>query len=72
MWWSKSRRALSGYKPGSTQTSFAIEKRAGGHAFQLNFGNGNATTPGQIARAATMTTTGTGLQHVPQVLSEVV
>jgi Membrane bound beta barrel domain (DUF5777) len=44
---------VSGNAPGSTLTSFAIEKRAGGHVFQLNVGNGNATTPGQIARGAT-------------------
>jgi hypothetical protein len=39
-----------GYKPGVTQGSFAIEKRAGGHVFQLNFSNGTGTTMGQIAR----------------------
>lgn len=41
---------VSGYDAGTTQVSFGIEKRAGGHAFQLNFGNANGTTPGQIAR----------------------
>jgi hypothetical protein len=40
----------SGYKPGTTQGSFAIEKRAGGHVFQLNFSTGFGTTMGQIAR----------------------
>ena len=40
----------SGYKPGGNQGSIAIEKRAGGHAFQLNFSNNVGTTMGQIAR----------------------
>jgi hypothetical protein len=30
--------------------SFGIEKRAGGHLFQLNFSNGFGTTFGQVAR----------------------
>jgi hypothetical protein len=30
--------------------SVAIEKRVGGHVFQLNFSNSFATTMGQIAR----------------------
>lgn len=42
----------SGYKPGSNQTSFAIEKRAGGHMFQLNISNGPASTPANLARGA--------------------
>lgn len=32
--------------------TFAAEWRVGGHSFQLNFSNGLATTPGQIARGA--------------------
>ena len=40
----------SGYDPGVNHGSFAIEKRAGGHVFQLNFSNSFATTMGQIAR----------------------
>jgi hypothetical protein len=40
----------TGYKPGVTQGSFAIEKRAGGHVFQLNFSNSFGTTMAQIAR----------------------
>jgi Membrane bound beta barrel domain (DUF5777) len=40
----------SGYKPGVNHGSFAIEKRAGGHLFQLNFSNAFGTTMGQIAR----------------------
>jgi hypothetical protein len=41
---------LSGYKPGVNQASFGIEKRAGGHTFQINFSNGFGTTLGQLAR----------------------
>jgi hypothetical protein len=41
---------LNGFDPGVTYASFAIEKRAGGHAFQLNFSNGFGTTMAQIAR----------------------
>jgi hypothetical protein len=43
---------LSGFKPGTHQGSFGIEKRAGGHVFQLNFSNAFATTLGQAARGA--------------------
>jgi len=42
-----------GNAPGTTQGSFAIEKRAGGHTFQLNFSNGVGTTLGQVARGGT-------------------
>jgi hypothetical protein len=42
----------TGYAPGDHHASFAIEKRAGGHTFQLNFSNGFGTTMGQIARGA--------------------
>jgi hypothetical protein len=41
---------VGGYDPGVTHVSFGIEKRAGGHAFQLNFSNSFATTMAQIAR----------------------
>jgi hypothetical protein len=41
---------LSGYAPGTAQYGFAIEKRAGGHMFQLNFTNSAGTTFAQIAR----------------------
>ena len=37
----------------STTASFGIEKRAGGHVFQLNFSNGFGTTMGQLARGGT-------------------
>jgi hypothetical protein len=40
----------SGFEPGVNHGSFAIEKRAGGHTFQLNFSNSFATTMGQLAR----------------------
>ena len=39
-----------GFRPDTMQASFAIEKRAGGHSFQLNFSNCIGTTFGQIAR----------------------
>ncbi len=38
----------SGYKPGVNHASFAVEKRAGGHTFQLNFSNSFATTRRQL------------------------
>ncbi len=41
---------VSGYDPGVHQVSFGIEKRSGGHLFQLNFSNGLGTTLGQLAR----------------------
>ena len=40
----------SGYRPGVNHGSVAIEKRAGGHVFQLNVSDSFATTMGQIAR----------------------
>lgn len=40
----------SGFDPGSHHAAFGIEKRAGGHTFQLNFSDSRATTMGQIAR----------------------
>jgi hypothetical protein len=41
---------LSGYDPKRTSGSFAIEKRAGGHAFQLIFSNTFGLTMAQLAR----------------------
>jgi hypothetical protein len=41
---------LSGYAPGKPQYGFALEKRAGGHMFQLNFTNGAGSTLAQVAR----------------------
>lgn len=43
----------TGYAPDVTLGSFAIEKRAGGHTFQLTFSNGTGTTPSQVARGGT-------------------
>lgn len=40
----------SGYEPGVSHRSFAIEKHLGGHMFQLNFSDSFATTMGQVAR----------------------
>ena len=41
---------VAGYQPRENQGSFGIEKRVGGHSFQLNFSNGFGTTMGQLAR----------------------
>ena len=43
---------VSGYKPGANQGSFAIEKRLGGHMFQLNFSNAFGTQLTQLAQGA--------------------
>jgi hypothetical protein len=43
---------LGGYTPDTHGASVAIEKRAGGHVFQLNASNTFATTMGQLARGA--------------------
>ena len=40
----------AGYKPGVSHGGFAIEKRVGGHMFQLNFSDNFGTTMAQIAR----------------------
>jgi Membrane bound beta barrel domain (DUF5777) len=40
----------TGYAPGETYVSFAVEGRAGGHSFQVNFSNGFGTTLRQVAR----------------------
>jgi uncharacterized beta barrel domain-containing protein DUF5777 len=39
-----------GYSPQEPAYAFGIEKRYGGHLFQLNFGNSQGTTFGQLAR----------------------
>ena len=44
---------VAGYDARAHQASFGIEKRAGGHSFQLNVNNGFGTTWGQIARGGT-------------------
>ena len=41
---------VDGFDPGSTAASFALEKRVGGHAFQLVFSNTFGLTMAQIAR----------------------
>jgi plastocyanin len=41
---------LAGYRPGVSHGGVAIEKRAGGHTFQLNVSDSFATTMGQLAR----------------------
>ena len=42
---------LAGYRPGVEHTSFAIERRAGGHLFQFNVSNDLGTTFRQIAES---------------------
>jgi hypothetical protein len=44
---------VAGFDPGVTLISFGIERRAGGHLFQLNFSNGFGTTLAQVARGGT-------------------
>ena len=39
-----------GHSPGVSYVSFGVERRAGGHSFQLNFSNGFGTTLGQLAQ----------------------
>jgi hypothetical protein len=41
---------VAGFDPDVTHISFGVEKRAGGHLFQLNFSNSFGTTLAQIAR----------------------
>ena len=41
---------VAGNRPGVTLGSFGIEKRVGGHAFQVNFSNGTGSTLAQVAR----------------------
>jgi hypothetical protein len=53
---------VSGYSPGVSHGSFAIEKRAGGHVFQVNFSDSFASTLGQIARGGTQTLLQNGSQ----------
>lgn len=43
---------LAGYSPGAGQIAVAIERRAGGHLFQLSVSNGFATTFGRLAEGA--------------------
>ncbi len=41
---------FTGFDDGAHHISFAIEKRVGGHTFQLNFSNSLGSTPAQIAQ----------------------
>jgi hypothetical protein len=41
---------VAGYRPSKPQFAFGIEKRAGGHLFQLNFANTTSTTYRHLAR----------------------
>ena len=50
----------AGYNPGVSHGGFAIEKRAGGHVFQLNFSDSFASTLGQIARGGTQSANANG------------
>ncbi|HJR60211.1 MAG TPA: DUF5777 family beta-barrel protein [Vicinamibacterales bacterium] len=43
---------VAGHSPFVNQLSVAVEKRAGGHVFQINVSNGLGTTYGQLARGA--------------------
>ena len=43
---------VAGHDPEAHQISFGLEKRAGGHLFQINFSNGFGTTLGQVADGA--------------------
>jgi hypothetical protein len=43
---------VAGFRPGVTQMAVALEKRAGGHAFQISASNGFGTTMGQLAGGA--------------------
>ena len=47
---------VSGFGPGVALAALGIEKRAGGHVFQLNFSNSIGTTMAQIARGASNNT----------------
>jgi hypothetical protein len=40
----------TGHENGAPLASFGIERRVGGHAFQINFSNDLGTTPAQVAR----------------------
>ncbi len=44
---------VTGFDPGVNQMAFGLEKRAGGHTFQIDVSNGFGTTMGQIARGGT-------------------
>lgn len=41
---------MAGYRPSADQITFGLERRTGGHLFQINVSNGFGTTLGQVAR----------------------
>jgi hypothetical protein len=41
---------ISGFAPATTHISFGVEKRVGGHGFQLNFSNSFSQTMAEVAR----------------------
>jgi len=41
---------LAGFDDGAHHVSFGVEKRVGGHTFQLNVSNSLGSTPAQIAQ----------------------
>jgi hypothetical protein len=45
---------VSGYVQGTAEVAVALEKRVGGHVFQIVFTNTQATTFGQLARGASL------------------
>jgi hypothetical protein len=51
---------VSGFDPGVSTGGFGIEKRVGGHAFQLTFSNSFGTTMGQVARGGPKNADGDG------------
>ncbi len=51
-----------GYAPGTMEYGFGIERRAGGHMFQLTFTNATAGTYGQLARGGFPSTLYLGFQ----------
>ena len=58
---------VAGYEPGEHQFALAIEKRLGGHSFQINFGNAFGTTFAQMARGGYRRVVHR-LQHLAEVL----
>jgi hypothetical protein len=48
---------IAGHRHQETQVNFAFERRAGGHNFQINFGNALGSTMAQVARG------GGAIQH---------
>jgi hypothetical protein len=52
---------VAGYRPGKMNAAFALEKRLGGHMFQLNFSNTDlATTMNQLAQGNAGATNASG------------